>query len=326
MRNLFGKYLGISLLLTAFTFAGCRMDDDSSYEIRTYSSFFLIQKPNGLRSIYRYQQDFHQLDSAWNLKANVPDAQLSDASMVDNRIWIASGPQNAILQVNPAYGSVQEKFSNLPLAPHYIAIGDKQILISDTAAGKVAFLKLRNGDVQEIQFEGKPGMCIYNSGKFYLQVNDSLVSIYDESALTTRATVSIGLRISSLVLNRYRAIIAMSADSMGTYQALITHSADYLAGNYAVLFSKFVPTPYFSKSFGTEYLADLEILDGNLINDSLIVLADSIADFEADFFEGTLFYTRGGDLVVKSISGLQLIDSLAFEGRFIKSFHQYAAD
>ncbi|MBP6721125.1 MAG: hypothetical protein KA239_02320, partial [Bacteroidia bacterium] len=112
MRNLFGKYLGISLLLTAFTFAGCRMDDDSSYEIRTYSSFFLIQKPNGLRSIYRYQQDFHQLDSAWNLKASVPDAQLSDASMVDNRIWIASGPQNAILQVNPAYGSVQEKFSN----------------------------------------------------------------------------------------------------------------------------------------------------------------------------------------------------------------------
>ena len=55
MRNLFGKYLGISLLLTAFAFAGCRMDDDSSYEIRTYSSFFLIQKyPVHARIVFVY--------------------------------------------------------------------------------------------------------------------------------------------------------------------------------------------------------------------------------------------------------------------------------
>ena len=56
------------------------------------------------------------------------------------------------------------------------------------------------------------------------------------------------------------------------------------------------------------------------------ILADSIQDFEADFFEGTLFYTRGQDLVVKSIDSLLTQDSLSFQGRMVRSFHQYAAD
>lgn len=326
MRNLKAYPSLLILVWMALAMVGCRIDDDSSYEIRTYSSFLLVKKPSGLLSIYRYQQEAHLLDSSWNLGAGIPDADLSDATMVDNLVWIASGPQNAILQVNASHGSVAEKFDNLPLAPHFIAVGAKQMLVSDTVAGKVAFIKLRNGDVQEIAFEGKPGMCIYNSGKFYLQVDDSLVSIYDETAMTPRATVSIARRLDAMMLNRYHAIIVMTHDSAATYKAVIDPNADYLIGNDFVFYSKFVPTPYFSQRFGGEYLRDLEILNGNLIDETGLVLADTIADFEADFFEGTLFYTRGQDLVVKSIDGLQLMDSLAFQGRFIKSFHQYATD
>jgi hypothetical protein len=71
MRNLTGYQAFWMLLVMTIAFNSCRLDDDSSYEIRTYSSFFLVKKPNGLLSIYRYQQDLHQMDSAWNLKANV---------------------------------------------------------------------------------------------------------------------------------------------------------------------------------------------------------------------------------------------------------------
>lgn len=327
MRNLTGYQAFWMLLVMTIAFNSCRLDDDSSYEIRTYSSFFLVQKPNGLLSIYRYQQDLHQMDSAWNLNANVPDAELSDALMLDNVVWIASGVQKSIFQLSPTFGSVKEKFDNLPIAPHYIAVGEKQVLISDTAAGKIAFVKLRNGDVQEIEFEGKPGKSLYNSGKFYLQVDDSLVAIYDESAMTTRATVSNGLLVDALLLNRYHAIVVISHDSTTTYQVLIDPNSDILIGEkYPVFFTKILPTPYFSAKFGGEFIKDLQIQGGNLMDQTGTILADSIQDFEADFFEGTLFYTRGQDLVVKSIDSLLTQDSLSFQGRMVRSFHQYAAD
>jgi hypothetical protein len=320
------KYLALvfSLLLSL---SGCRLDDDSSYEIRTYSSFFLVQKPDGNLSLYRYVGDDHTLEAEWNQNASIPDADLSDAEMIDNMVWIASGPQKAVLQVNPTYGSVQQRFGDLPLSPHHIAIGEKQMLIADSAAHKVAFVKLRNGDVQEIEFTGKPGMALYNSGKFYLQVDDSLVAIYDESAMTTRATVSIGKRLDALMLNRYHAIVVMTHDTSTSYRATIDPNADYLIGEvYPVFYTQLLPTPYFSKRFGNEYLLDLEVLNTNLIDEHGLVLADSIQDFEADFFEGTLFYTHGQDFVVKSIDSLITRDSLTFQGTFIKSFHQYAAD
>lgn len=316
------------LVLAGFLLAsGCRLDDDTDYAIRTYSSFFLMEKPNGELTLLRYQQDSHLLTESWNTTANVPDPDLSAAEMVENVVWIASGPQRSILQVSPAYGSVQEKFGDLPLAPHHIAVGDKQVLIADTTAHKVAFLRRRNGKVQEIAFQGKPGKCIYNSGKFYLQVDDSLIAIYDEAALSPRNTVSVGLRVDELLLTRYHTIVAMSHDSSTTYRVILDPNADVLIGeNAPVFYTKLRPTPYFSVRFGTEFLQDLQLLQGNLTDETGTLLADSILDFEADFFEGTLFYTRGQDWVVKRISGLETLDSLAFQGRFIQAFHQYAAE
>jgi hypothetical protein len=319
--------LGIVLLPLLLLMAGCRIDDDSNYAIRTYSNFFLVEKPDGRLSIYQYRPDEHVLDSAWNEKVGIPSADLSDATMVDNLVWVASGPQKVILQVSPTFGSTQERFGSLPLAPHFIAVGEKQVLVADTAAGKVAFVKRRNGDVQEIAFTGKPGMCIYNSGKFYLQVNDSAVAVYDESALSPRSELTIGLPVDELLLNRYHAILVITHDSASTYRVLIDPNADYLIGQpEPVFYSKIRPTPYFSVRFGEEFLRDLQLSGGNLIDEQGTVVADSIADFEADFFEGTVFYTRGQDFVVKSIADLTTVDSLSFQGRFIKSFHQYAPE
>jgi hypothetical protein len=265
------------------------------------------------------------LDSSWNSKANISDADLSDAGMVDNLVWLASGNQHSLLQVNPTSGSIKEKFGHLPLAPHHFAVGVKQVLVADSLAHEIAFLKRKNGDIQKIQLKGKPGICIYNSGKFYLQIDDSLVAIYDESAMTPRATVRNGLPVDELLLNRYHAIVVMSHDSLRTYRVSIDPNADYLIGvKYPVFYSKLRPTPYFSIRFGREYLYDLMAAGPNLTDEASTVFADSILDFEADFFEGTLFYTRGRDFVAKSIEGLSVMDSLNFQGRFVKSFHQYA--
>jgi hypothetical protein len=320
-----GSLAAIAFLLVI---SGCHgLDDDSGYEIRTYASFFLVKTQSGNLSLYQYRQDLHQLDSSWNSRANISDADLSDAGMVDNLVWLASGNQHNILQVNPTSVSIREEFGHLPLAPHHFAIGEKLVLVADSLAHEIAFLNRKTSDIQKIQIKEKPGICIYNSGKFYLNIDDSLVAIYDESAMTPRATVRIGSSVDELLLNRYHAIVVMSHDSLRTYRVSIDPNADHLIGeNYPVFYAKLRPTPYFNVRFGREYLSDLLAVGPNLTDEASAILADSILDFEADFFEGTLFYTRGRDFVARPIDGLSVMDSLSFQGRFVKSFHQYARD
>lgn len=317
----------VLFLSLALTWSGCRLDDDSQYAIRTYSSFLLVRLPSGELSLQRYSMDDLSMEESWNTKANVSDADLSDAWMVDNQVWISSGNQRALLVVSPGFGSVKERFGDLPIAPHHFAVGDKQVLIADTVAGSIAFIKRKNGNTQVVDFTGKPGVCLYNSSKFFLQKDDSLVVIYDESAMTPRATVSNGISIDDMQLNRYNAPVLMSHDSSRTYRANIDPNAHVIiGGKFPVYYTMLRATPYFSQRFGTEYLLDLEMLNGNLIDEEGNILADSIADFEADFFEGTLFYTHGPDLVIKRIADLTLVDSLDLQGTLVRSFHQYAAE
>ncbi|MFN8394736.1 MAG: hypothetical protein U0176_08710 [Bacteroidia bacterium] len=315
-------FLGLILAWT-----GCRLDDDSKYAIRTYSSFLLVRLPSGELSLQRYDMDAHTMESSWNSKVDVSDADLSDAWMVDNQVWISSANQRALLVVSPAFGSVKERFGDLPIAPHHFAVGDKQILIADTVAGSVAFVKRKNGDTQVVDFQGKPGVCLYNSNKFFLQKDDSLVVVYDETALTPRATLSNGLAIDYLQLNRYNAPVLMSHDSSRIYRANVDPNADVIiGGRFPVYYSDLRATPYFAARFGTEYLMDLSLLNGNLIDETGTILADTITGFDADFFEGTVFYSRGADLVLRRLKDLSLVDSLPFQGALVRSFHQYAAE
>lgn len=316
--------LFLSLVLA---WSGCRLDDDSQYAIRTYSSFLLVRLPNGELSLQRYSMDDLSMEESWNTRANVSNADLSDAWMVDNQVWISSGNQRALLAVSPGFGSVKERLGDLPIAPHHFAVGNKQILIADTVAGSVAFVKRKNGDTQVVDFQGKPGVCLYNSNKFFLQKDDSLVVVYDETAMTPRATLSNGIAIDYMQLNRYNAPVLSSHDSTRYYRANVDPNADVIiGGKFAVYYYNLRATPYFTARFGTEYLMDLSMLNGNLIDESGTVLADSIAGFDADFFEGTVFYSRGADLVIRRLQDLSLVDSLPFQGKLIRSFHQYAAE
>lgn len=306
--------------------AGCRLDDDTGYEIRTYASFLLVQPTGGGLSLYRYSQDAHSLDPAWNATAGVPDADLSDVGMVDNLLWLASGAQKKVLQVNPADGSLVEAFDGLPIAPHFIAVGSDQVMVADTAAHKLAFIKRRNGDVQEVEFTGKPGPCLYNSGKFFLVVDDTQVAVYDEKALSPRATLALGMTVDELLLNKYHVLQVMGRDSTGRRLGIVDVNGDFLVGNATnpVAYTRLRPTPYFVARFGGEYLYDLQWLGGNVVSQNGVTLADSVDGFEADFFEGTLFYQRGASLLVRNMATGVGIDSLGLSGSLRKSFHQYA--
>jgi hypothetical protein len=307
------------------TMGGCQsLDDDSVYEIGTKASFFLVREPSANLSLYEYRD--HVLQAGWNTKLNVANADLSDVELTDNSLWIASGPQKTIYEVGPNSASVLEKYAALPLAPHFIAVGAVQIMVADTAAHQLAFVKRRNGKVQVLEYDQKPGRCIYNSGKFYLIQNDTSLVIYDETAMTPRGTFALGMVVDELLLSKYHFPIVMGHDSASVRQALIDANGDFLVGgeSYAVNYDKLRPTAYFAVRYGREYLRDLRMTAGRVTLDDLTLIADSVDDFDADFFEGTLFYQRDGSLVARDMAADSLIDSLPFQGRLLKAMHQYA--
>ncbi len=304
--------------------SGCQsLDDDSPYEIKTWASFFLVENVDGTLRIDKYVNN--SIEPEWNAKAGMTTAELSDAQIVDNAIWMSSGAQQAVNKVSPSYASVQEKFGDLPIAPHYLAVGTKQIMIADTAAHKVAMIKRSNGKVQVLEFEGIPGRCIYSSGKFYLVVNQHQIAIYDEQAMTTRATLDLKMQIDDLQLNRYNFVVPVGHDSLFvTQEALVDVNGDGLVREFPTSYSKMRFTPYFAVRFGAEYVHDLQLRGGKILTETAETLADSTSDFEVDFFEGTLFYLRFGHFVVRDIASGERSDSLPFQGILRKAMHQYA--
>lgn len=309
---------------TLLLLSSCQsLDDDSPYEIKTWASFFLVAAPDGTLHIDKYVNNGIERD--WNAKAGMTNVELSDAQMVDNAIWMASAARRVVSQVSPAYASVQEQFGDLPIAPHYLAVGLKQIMIADTVAHKLAMIKRSNGKVQILEFEGHPGRCIYSSGKFYLVVDRDKIAIYDEQAMTTRATLDLKMQIDELLLNRYNFVIPIGHDSLGVVQeALVDVNGDGLVREFPTTYTKSRLTPYFAVRFGSEYVHDLQLKAGKVLTDDAVTLADSTSDFEVDFFEGTLFYIRSGHFVVRDIATGQREDSLPFAGRLLKAMHQYA--
>jgi hypothetical protein len=313
---------------------GCQsLDDDSAYEVSNKASFLLVQTQTGYPSIYKYAN--HALETDWNLKAGVSNANLSDAELVDNFIWMADMAQKSIVQVGPSSAQVQEKYTSLPLTPDYFAVGRKQILVSDAHNHKLAMIKRRNGEVQMLDFDvqNRPGRCLYNSGKFYLVQNDSIIAVYDEQAMTTRAVLSTDMFITDLMLNRYHVIVATGFDSVGYRQSLVDANGDLLirGTSYPVVYRKARPTQYFAAQFGREYLSDLYLrpqgLGNEIVNDSNITLVPQAEDLEADFFEGNVYYLRDAHLVVRHISTRARLDSLPFPGlQIYKGMYQYAEE
>ncbi|HHG85330.1 MAG TPA: hypothetical protein ENJ82_11345 [Bacteroidetes bacterium] len=307
-----------ALLLTA----GCRgWDDDSDFEIRTRARFFLASANSG-KTLIELRDGV--LKEAWNTKAGFPDRDLSDVSLRENAIWLSSGNQRSILKTNPETGEIQKSFTDLPIAPHYISVGNEQIIAADTVANALIFIKLRNGKVTQAIFEGQPGFSIYSNGRFYLKVNATQVWVMDEKALSPRAKLEIGAEILEFQLNRYNNVHVQSRDSVQLFQAIIPGNADYISReNFAVTYQKIRYTPYFSARYDSEFLEDLQLLGTDLQTPKKVLILSGANNFEADFFGGTAYITRNDSLFLFDLASNQMQDSLPFPFEMEHVYHQY---
>jgi hypothetical protein len=319
MRS-FLLFLGCVLLLGS----GCNgLDDDSVYAIRTRAAFFDVQDSLGARQLIRLIDGVPTLQ--WNTRAETPGSDLGEALLVGDHVWLSNVTRQSILQVAPISGEVLRRIEGLPIQPHLMAVGNKQILVADTVAGAICFVAIRQGRAYQPPYQGRPQAILYNNSRFYIQQDGNAVAIFDESALAERTTLALPTRITDIAFDRNFSVRVNSIDSLGQrYAAIIDPNGDFFsAPNFTVLYDKVRYTPYFDNPFGSEYLKDLQTRGGNLETTLLDPVLDSIADFEADFFEGKVYVRRGDSLLHHQITTAARIQGWHFPYQMRKAFFVY---
>lgn len=317
------RKLQLILFLTVLLAAGCNgWDDDSVYAIHTRAAFFVVEDGTN-RHLVRLAEDRLSMD--WNASTGVPTGRLGDAIMVENMVWLSDVESNSVIEYDPVQGSSERKYTGLPIRPHRFAVGRTQLFVMDTIANKIAFVRLRNGDVISPEYMGLPQSVRYNNNRFYLQQNDREIAVYDEQALATRAIIPIDGRIEGTYFDKNYSLRVINVDTAGIrYTAIIGGNADYVAiPNYVVDLDMVRYTPYLNVRFGNEVTDDLQLRDGNLETLLLAPLLDSVQDFEADFFDGQVYAKRGDSLLQYSVRLDSVVAKWHFPYQLESAFFQY---
>lgn len=303
--------------------AGCNgWDDDSEFEIGTKAAFFLSPDPSGGLQLIRVDADGYS--TMWNESVGVPSASLSDVDFRDNMLWLSNGNEKSIRQVDPTDGKVERQFNGLPIAPHVISVGLEQILIADTFARSVAFVRIKDGESFVVKTGIKARRCINNAHRFYLVHATDSVTIYDEKALHPRGYASFGAYVDDIMFDKYKNIRVVSHDSAQQYVGIIGANYEAVAvPNYPVGFKKIEYTPYFFARFGSEITQDLKLDDMILQTLQLDPLLDSLDDFDTDFFSGIVYGKRQDSLLRYDYARDSVLGTEYFPYEIIRGYYQY---
>lgn len=275
---------------------GCNgWDDDSGYATRTAAMFFLAHDSLAdLPTLVRYEADAYE--RSWNERVGISDADLSSATMRENHIWLSSGNQSRVIEVDPATDEVVQSFAGLPVRPHVFGVGRLYLLVGDTVEDRLAFVRLRSGSAVEVPFEGEAGRIIYNNERFYLQSGPAQLTVYDERALTPRFSVDFAHPILDHQFNRFNNIYVLTGRNDSTFNTIVSGPSDVVsAPESPVNYQKVRYTPWFDARYGSEYLSDLRLSGDQWTSENDPLLA-SITNFEADFFEGQAYLQRNDSL------------------------------
>lgn len=308
----------IIALLTLVLAWGCNgWDDDSEFESRTRAAYFLAVNPlTGENAVHKYADG--EFEMGWNQRFGISDGDVGDLFSSESTIWLSAASTGRLLEIDPADNSILQDIS-MPHRVDFFAIGARQIFAVDTAQDQYSFYRHRNGDVVTIDVNGSAGPVLYNNTRFYFQSDSSTISIIDEYALTSRAEATPTRRISDFQFNRFKNIVLNTSDASGSHFILLSGVDDLLVGGEApVTYTKARYTPYLEARFGREWVEDVR-LEGNSLISGAFVLADSVRNFEVDFFESDLYYQWGDSLYLYDLELNSLSDKAFFDWELQKS-------
>ena len=302
-RNMGNKSFLLAGIFFSLVLSACSFDNNEDYVLETKAGLFLTQDSTGKKSLHRVEKDTTY--EGWNVSAfGIQDADLGDMQGQDNELWVSDITHKKIIGYHLAKKERTDNFSTGALIPHYICVGDKYILLSDTVARKIGYLKRSNGDLTIWDIGYRSGKAAYKLQRFYLPADHRLF-ILSEPAISeithhllqnTPFEMAFDNRTSGfLYAKRNDTLLVSGVDILtGTLQNDNTLPRESPAGYDKIRF-----TPYRVATFGKELTTNL-ILANHRIGYALP--NGGIQDFEADFFESKVYYKRNDTLYRQHLS------------------------
>ena len=307
------------LFLLLFLVVGaCSFDDDSEFFPVTSQAFFLSTSEVGEdRKFIQLEGDMVEENAAiqWGLSQE----RIGDFALDESLLWISDTGQKRLLKIDLEDSNVEEEVSLGELTPHFIQTGDRHILISDTLSRRLGFLHKRRLDLVVRDLEEKPKISAYRSGKFYLQLGDSSVSIYQEQSFSETDRFLLEGPISSIQVDptsTFTYVYFQGTDLKGGRIDFNTNGfADFsVPSGVEKIIHSTIDTPRFGKE--STGLATL-FTDGTFRLEELTL--GQVEDASIDFFDNQIYIVRSGVWIKRDIPSGEEKELGTFTGKFCRS-------
>ena len=299
---------------------GCTLDDDTAFFPVTQQAFLLIQpNPGSTPSFVGIADD--QLSSNVGAQWGVSEASLSDFAVEGSYLWMSAASENRLVQVDLETGEIEEEFDLGSFEPHFFQVGQSHVCLSDTLTQTLGFLDLKKADLVQRPLGVNPGMVAYRSRKFYVQMADSLLGIWQEQSFSEITRLATPETIQSIQVDpsTTATFVYTQGDSMEVEGFRINFNTDALnpvrvqEGSKKIVHST-IDSPRFGKEIsGTGTLFS----SGQFVLNEFVL--EGISDIEIDFFDAQAYFIREGELIRKNIKTREERSLGTITGNFVQS-------
>ena len=301
-------------------FGGCTLDDDSEFFPFTHQAFLLVQPESGsIPSFIGISND--QLTPDIGAQWGLSEVNLSDFAVEGSFLWLSSASENRLVQVDLETSEIEKTFDLGNFQPHYFQVGQSHVCLSDTLTQTLAFLDIRDAELIRRPLAVNPGIAAYRSRKFYVQLADSSIGIWQEQSFSEIARLATPGTIQSIQVDpsSTSTFVYTQNDSMEVEGFSINFNTDALnrigvqAGSKKIVHST-IDSPRFGKEIsgvGTLFTSGRFVLNAFTL--------EEVADIEVDFFDAQAYFIRAGELIRKNIQTGEERSLGSITGNFVQS-------
>ncbi|MEM8887747.1 MAG: hypothetical protein AAGD28_07150 [Bacteroidota bacterium] len=308
----------LSFLLIASLLFSCRYDQDFEFVPKTQQAYFLMDH-NGQRELRLYEPEGNIFLNEWGVSKGLNNP--GDIAGAGEELWISLPDQSSLARFDIENDEL-ENFSLGNFKAHFLCVGERYLLMSDTLTNQLGFFHLKRKELTSLDLDQQPGKAAYRSTKFYLILGEKDLAIYNELALAPEESLSFEREIFDLVIDNRFSTWVYTRDSLNYRSTVSWNSNSVDIAAIEVLEDKVAHSPYLQPTFDKEFTG-IVALSGNRLLNFPNPLAD---DFAADFFEGNAYYVANDSLRLLNLAGesTQLLGS--YSGTFANSFFYLAPD
>ena len=308
----------LSFFLLASLLISCRYDQDFNFVPQTQQAYFLMQN-NGQLELRLFEPEGNVFLNDWGGSKGLNNP--GDIAGAGEELWVSLPDQSSLARFDIEKDEL-ENFSLGNFKAHFLSIGERYLLMSDTLSNQLGFFHLRRKELTTLDLDQQPGKAVYRSTKFYLILGQNDLAIYNELALAPEEILNFDREVFDLLVDNRFSTWVYTRDSLN-YRTTVSWNSNAIdLPAQQVAENKLAHSPYLQPTFDKEFTGFVGLAEGRLLN-SPNPLAD---DFAADFFEGNAYYVANDSLRLLDLSGESSRVLGPYTGTFRNSFFYLAAE